>query len=316
MPKSFDDLRPEDLIAMRKKPTEESSVAKYVPVKLSSMGKLGLPAVIHVKDYSYLDAFKLASANTTLEMIRALVEVMDNIIEEDISLDRLTSQDVMEVLMTIQGTWYSPTIEYPYYIDETLPEDKIDNKENISKATIRINSIKTKPLSGDKRVPFTVAIGKEFSAEIDIPRFYDDVIVNQFIEQKYASRDNEMQGIQEKIQSHKETPQEREVYYKYSEERRLDTLKATQAIQILSLNGKPLNTLSERIKALEEFPLKAWRKVSSYIQNELSFGIQSEVAFRCTVTGNMITRRFPFRVLDFIPTMESVDASGDSVSIC
>ena len=316
MSKDFEDLRPEDLIAMRKKTVKEAPMgAKYVPVKLSSMGKLGLPAVIHVRDYSYSDALRLATASTNVEVIKAITEVIDSITEEDIELDRLTSQDVLEILMTVQGTWYSPTMEFPYFVDETLPEEELHKKENISKATIRINSIITKPFP-EKKVPFEVKKDDDFIAEVDIPRFYNEVFVNQYIEQKYAEEDNKMEPLEKKIRENTNSLEEYKTYMAYRERRTSDLIKALQAVQILSMNGKELKTLKERIDALDEFPVRAWNVANSYIQNELDFGVQTEVTFTCTVTGKTITRRFPFRIVDFIPSVESLNNAGAGMSIC
>lgn len=317
MSKNFEDLRPEDLIAIRKATEQEPPVvgAKYVPVKLSSMGKLGLPAVIHVRDYSYSDALKLASASTTTEIIRALTEVIDSITEEEIELDKLTNQDVLEILMTIQGTWYSPIMEFPYFIDETLPREELNKKENISKATIRINSVQTNPFPENGRVPFEVKM-KDFSAIMDIPRFYNEVVVEQYIEQKYAELDNKMELLSKKIKEDTNTLDEYKSYMEYRDKRLSDTIKATQAIQILSINGRELKTLKERVEAMEEFPLRAWSKVNKHVQEDLNFGVNPEVRFNCTVTGKMITRRFPFRIMDFLPTVESILNAGDDISIC
>ena len=315
--KNFEELTASDLIAARKKTVEPEEVGGvYKPVKLSSVGKLGLPAVIHVRDYSYSDALKLASADTATGLIRAIVEVIDNVTKEDLDLAKLTSQDVLEILMTIQGTWYSPIMEFPYYIDDTLPADQISKKENMSKATIQINSIQTKSFPEDKKVPMEVSMDNGFKATVDIPRFYNEVIVDQYIESKYASLDNQMESLSKKIKDNTNTLEEYKSYMKYRENKTLDLVKATQAIQILSINGKELKTLDERMAAMDEFPVRAWSAVNSFIQKDLNFGVQPEVTFNCTVTGKTITRRFPFRVLDFLPTMESLKSTGDSVSIC
>lgn len=320
--KDLESLTAEDLVARRKsinKPVEKKhsdSTAIYVPIELSSVGKLGLPALIHVRDYSYTDALKLASATTARDMVKALVEVIANITEEELDLSKLTSQDVLEILMTVQGTWYSPIMELPYYVDETLPADKKNEKSNISKATIQINSIVTKPFPEDRKVPMEVTMDNGFTAVVDIPRFYNEVIVGQYIDLKYAELDNKMDLINAKIRKNTNTVEEYRQYMEYKEQKASDLIKATQAIQILSVNGKELKTLEERIKAMDEFPLRAWSAVVSYIQEDLEFGVVPDVTFNCTVTGKTITRRFSFRILDFIPTVESFNSSGDSVSIC
>ena len=316
--KKFEEFTAADLIALRHKsdPVEDRMDSTYRPVKLSSMGKLGLPAVIHVRDYSYSDTLKLASATSTTEVIKAITEVIESITEEDIELANLTSQDVLEILMTIQGTWYSPVIEFPYYLDESLPPEEINKKDNVSKASININSVVTKPFPEGKKVPFEVKKDNDFTAIVDIPRFYNEVIVSKYIEQKYAEQDNKMEPLAKKINDNTNTFEEYKTYMSYREEKTSDLIKASQAIQILSVNGKDLKTLEERIRVLDEFPIRAWNVAVSYIQNDLNFGVQSEVTFNCTVTGKTITRRFPFRIVDFLPTMESLNNAGSGISIC
>lgn len=313
--KNYEDLTMEDLIPRKKTSAPTEASTKYVAVKLSSMGKLGLPPIVHVRDYSYSDALKLATASSGTEIIKAIVEVLAEVVQEDIDLDKLTIPDVMEILMTIQGTWYSPSIELPYFVDETLPEAERTDKKNISKITLFLNNLKFKSFPEDKKVPVNVSY-QDFRAEIDYPRFFDAVIVDQYIENKYAKLDQQMEEISRKIKKDVNTLEEYKSYMSYKEQKMMDTIKASQAIQILSVNGESLDTLGKRIEAMDSFPLKVWGTVNSYIQNDLAFGIESDVTFQCTVTEKTITRRFSFRVLDFIPTMESLQSAGSDVLIC
>lgn len=313
--KNYEDLTMEDLIPRKKTTAPTETSTKYVAVKLSSMGKLGLPEMVHVRDYSYSDALKLATASSGTEIIKAIVEVLAEVVQEDIDLDRLTIPDVMEILMSIQGTWYSPSIELPYFVDETLPEAERTDKKNLSKVTLFLNNLKFKSFPEDKKVPVNVSY-QDFRAEIDYPRFFDAVIVDQYIENKYAKLDQQMEEISQKIKKDTNTLDEYKTYMSYREQKMMDTIKASQAIQILSVNGVSLDTLGKRIEAMDSFPLKVWGTVNSYFQNDLAFGIEPDVTFQCTVTGKTITRRFSFRVLDFIPTMESFQSAGSDVLIC
>lgn len=310
--KAFDELRPEDLVSS----SANGSGAGYVPLKLASSGKLGLPAVVYVRDYSYSDALKLASMNND-NASEVVFEVLTHVIRdgETLPLQNLTYTDVLEILMTIQGTWYSPTLEYPYYIDETLPSEKKDKRENISKAPLRIRDIDVIPFPENVNIPAIVTVkSSDFEAEVDYPRFYNEVIAKKYIEMKYADSDNKYASLKKKIASGDYTSQEFSEYTKYEAEKSTDLIKAIQALQIFSVNGKKLETLEERIKAIDDFPLKAWSKVMNHL-NGIKFGIDPEVTFKCTVTGKEITRRFPFRISDFLPSMESLRDAGDDVSI-
>lgn len=311
MIKGFDNVKPEELVERNRKPD-----TGYVPLKLASSGKLGLPALIYVRDYTYTDALHL-STMTTDNASEVVFDVVSNIIKDgnNLPLQNLTYTDVLEILMTVQGTWYSPTIEYPYYIDETLPKEEIDKKENISKASIKISSVEVTPFPENVKVPATVKTKDGFEAEVDYPRFYNEVIAKQYIEEKYAEKDNKYASLKKKVKNGDYTSSEFREYTSYESEKATDLIKALQALQILSVNGKALNSMEERFNALDDFPLKAWTAVINHL-NSIRFGIEEAVTFKCTVTGNEITRRFPFRIFDFLPTVESSGNAGDDVLIC
>lgn len=311
MIKGFDNVKPEELVERNRKPD-----TGYVPLKLASSGKLGLPALIYVRDYTYTDALHL-STMTKDNASEVVFDVVSNIIKDgnNLPLQNLTYTDVLEILMTVQGTWYSPTIEYPYYIDETLPKEEIDKKENISKASIKISSIEVTPFPENVKVPATVKTKDGFEAEVDYPRFYNEVIAKQYIEEKYAEKDNKYASLKKKVKNGDYTSAEFREYTSYESEKATDLIKALQALQILSVNGKALNSMEERFNALDDFPLKAWTAVINHL-NSIRFGIEEAVTFKCTVTGNEITRRFPFRIFDFLPTVESSGNAGNDVLIC
>lgn len=311
MIKGFDNVKPEELVERNRKPD-----TGYVPLKLASSGKLGIPALIYVRDYTYTDALHL-STMTKDNASEVVFDVVSNIIKDgnNLPLQNLTYTDVLEILMTVQGTWYSPTIEYPYYIDETLPKEEIDKKENISKASIKISSIEVTPFPENVKVPATVKTKDGFEAEVDYPRFYNEVIAKQYIEEKYAEKDNKYASLKKKVKSGEYTSSEFREYTSYESEKATDLIKALQALQILSVNGKALNSMEERFNALDDFPLKAWTAVINHL-NSIRFGIEEAVTFKCTVTGNEITRRFSFRIFDFLPTVESSGNAGNDVLIC
>lgn len=304
-----------DKLMVRSTIKDIAQESSYVPIKLSSVGKLGLPAVIHVRDYSYQDVIKLASAESAVGIKKALLDVLDQVIKEDIDLTALTSIDVLEILMTIQGTWYSPVVEFPYFIDETLPKEQLTNKENVSKATISINSLTSIPFPEDKSVPLTVtAPGIELI--VDVPRFYHEVVVSNYMEELYAEQDNRMTAIEAKVKAKTHTPAEYETLVKYKEQKSLTEAKALQAIRILKHNGKELQTLKERIECLEKVPYRVWQTTNYYIEHELRFGLNEKVTFVCEVTGKTLTRRFPFRIMDFLPSLELSQTARNGISIC
>ena len=107
-----EDLTVNDLIGNR-----NNIPAEYVPVKLSSCGKLGLPSVVHIKDYSFDDAVSL-SQMTELNAESIVLNVLNNVCYETIDTNEITIEDAMEIMLTIYGAWHNSTITKAYIDDD------------------------------------------------------------------------------------------------------------------------------------------------------------------------------------------------------
>ncbi len=306
----MEELKANDIF-YKEEPTGVS--AGYIPVKLSSVGKLGVPAILHVRDYTFEEAMKLSEITEETEL-QTICEVLKSVIFEDINPGDLHKQDILEILMNIQNNWYFKTIEnFPYVIDESLPKDKLYKKENVSRATIPLSSIKTKPLKEGMKLPITIK-NETINVQLLLHKVKNEILAKEITEEKFAEEENRIQPIKKKIQQDDYTSTELEKYNGFLRRKSLMFMRVLQSQLIYSYNGKVLETLEEKMDALKKIGLNVWNTYNQILENSFDFGIDPEVEFQCSVTHKKITRRFNFRSLHFLLSLEPKDSSGFDIS--
>lgn len=309
------ELKAEDLFDKKIEIKNEQLVdPEYeVTVKLSSVGKLGLPAVLHVRDYSFDDTLIFAKANSENESAIVL-ELIKNIVYEDIDISKVTKQDVLEILMAVQGTFYSGVIDgKQYFIDETLTGEALTAKENISTATININDIKTLPLDKEVTVPINISNNK-FAVLFDYPRLIHDVKAKEYIEEKFAARENELSTLIQKVRQGIASDAETAQVKQFNFDKNTEYMRVLTALQILSFNGKEVNSIEDKLELMHKLPVSVFTLLTKIFSLRFNFGVQDEVTFIDNETEKPITRRFDFRYIDFIPALEQGNESGFNVS--
>lgn len=286
----------------------------YIKVKLSSLGKLGLPEVVHVRDYRFEEALMLAEM-TDDNYVEVLIQVMNSVIFEDIDIGKGHRQDLLEIMLSIYGTWYSPTLDsFRYYVNTDLEGEELESQDNISVATLYINSIKTDPIDSSVKLPIVIS-KKDIQVGFLLPRLENEVISARFVEEKYAQQDQQMAGLKKMIdQGGSYTVEDFKAYHQFVSDKGKDSLRVSQAQLLDSFNGKKLNTLAEKLEALDQIPLSVWRAYNSVVSKKMSFGVRPEVEFVCSINHTPITRSFQFREFLFVPAMDDDDDTGFDLS--
>ncbi len=285
----------------------------YIPVKLSSLGKLGFPSIVHVRDYHFDEAIQMGEI-TEENVTEVLVNIVNSVIYEDVDIKKAHRQDLLEILITIYGTWYSPTLEnFKYYVNLDLPKEEKEKKENISVATIPISNINTTPLNEKAKIPIKLS-KKDFEVGLILPKVENEIIASKFLEEKYAEEENKLQNIIKKSKEDRANPQERKQYEEFLNRKGKDFLKIAQALLIDSFNGKKLENVKDKLNAINEIPLNVWAVYNREIKEKFHFGVEQEVTFQCSVIQKEIIRRFQFREIHFLPSLVEKDDSGFTIS--
>lgn len=293
----------------------ESNVAPAgsILVNLSSNGQLGFPASVHVRDYSFDDAVALSEMDEDRQY-SIILPVLKNLICEDVDMTKITLPDIMEILMSILGSWYSLTIEeLQYYVNDKLTGDKLNAKENISKASIPIANIKTKMIDKEARAPITLQKKGGIKVVIDIPRPSAEIASRSLLNERDIDLLNEISDKKDLQRS--SLASERKIYEDLENKKTLALMRYINACSILEVDGKKMETIGEKLDSLKLIPLSYWSAYSNVFMNRFNYGIQPDVKFRCTVTNKMITRSFSFRISTFIPTMDKTGGTGFDITL-
>jgi len=287
--------------------------SNYIEVKLSSLGILDLPSIIHVRDYTYTEALMMAEMKDE-KMTEGMIAILNNIVFEDIDMGKAHKQDVTEILLSVYGTWYSPVLEtFNYFVNEDLEEEEKRAKKNISVATIPVNNIKTTSLDDSIKLPITFKT-KGYEAKMILPKIENDIIAWKFATKKNLKMEVKISESIKAVKADKYTDEQMKEYESFISERGNDFMKGLQCQLITSINGKELVKFSDKLAALDQIPLSLWKTYNDIIKKNFHFGVEEEVKFECSVNHLEIIRRFRFRPIHFLPLLDKENDSRFEVS--
>lgn len=307
--------------------------ANYIPVKLSSMGKLSAPNIIHVRNYSGEEALKLSTMDET-NSLQLLIDVIDNLIFEDFDAEMLNENEVEELMLNIYINWWNTRIEYPYeWTEEELEEsdltperkENIRNGKDIPKVSINIADIKTTPIMKQFQEPIIIEYhGSKYYFRLS--RVKDMIEAKNYVTEKYINEENQFSKIKKDIEYNnriedsitpvQERPIDQKLYRAYQEylrQRALDFEKISQMSKVLKIDNKEIKTIDDKIKHYVDIPSNIWVKFNNIVDKSIQFGVNPKLNVKSPITNKTVTRRFQFQVLELIPTMELPDDSEYTV---
>ena len=304
--------------------------AGSIAVKLSSLGKLSAPTTVHVSDYSPEDAMKMSMAQED-ELLENLVQVLKHIVHDDFDVLDLHEKEAEEILLTIKANFWSKVIEgvpFPYTqkdldkLEEDDPEkaEKIRNGSYTPMVDIPVSDIETANIDSNFKKPITIKMnGRE--ANFMLPRIRNYIIANEHIRTKYANEEKDFEmmsrlsrkGVAEEELIDRFPVQRIKDFEKYSREKFAEYLRIQQAWSMIELDGEPLETIEDKLNAYSHIPLKMWEAYMGFVQ-EFTFGVNEKIKVKSPLTGSKVTRRFQFRITDFLKTSERGEPSSVDIS--
>ena len=314
-----------------KEKKKEIVPVNYIPIKLSSLGKLSVPKIIHVRNYSGEETLKLSTMNED-NSLQILIEVIQSLIFEDIDVGMMNENEVEELMLNIYVNWWNTQLDYPYEYDEEELK-KIDKERvkliksgnEIPKVQINISNIQTIPIMSEFKEP--IVIGHEgINYYFRLSRVKDMIEAKDFVMDKYLEQENKFSKIKKDleynaqieddnfiIKSKSINPKELREYHAYLNQRALDFEKVAQMGKVIKFNNIEIKNYEDRINYYKDIPSDIWVKLNEVIDKSIQFGVNPEMSVKSPLTGEEVIRRFQFQVLDFIPAMELSDSSKYTV---
>jgi len=310
------------------KKQSKKAPASYLKVKLSSKGKLNTPSTLHVRNYTGADAMQLALASEE-DILDTILQVLGGMVWEDIDVAHLHEKELEEILMNIYINFWSSTIlDFPYpYTQEELEEVEENKKERIQRNEYRPSIdiphslLQTVDLAEEFKEPITITIKGEKVA-FRLPRLQDVLDAKNAVAEMYETEAMQFSSFEKVLQQNASLPEDKQqpitpstykAYISYLKNRGVQFERRRQASTLISYNGKTLDSLQDKLDVYDTLDLLFWKRFNEIVKKHGAFGLENDIEVTSPLTGKKVTRRFQFRLLDFIPAVDEEDTTEYSV---
>jgi hypothetical protein len=308
----------------------------YIPVTLSSVGKLDMPKKVHVRNYTGEDAI-IFSTMTGKNAVKKIIKILNNIIYEDIDCFKIHENEAEEIMLNVYLNWWAQKMEgypYPWTEEEVMGADIPEQRKNdilegkeIPKITVNLQNISTQNLIKEFKEPIIIKRDDGTKVYFRLPRLSDAIKAQNYVEQKYNEQENKFSKLRKDIEYNNKVelsnnpslqyrpidPKEREEFDEYEEQRDHDYIVIKKMQTVQKIGDTEIQTDDDRLELYSKIDLGMWDKYNKLIENRLYFGVIHDMNVVSPVTGKEVTRRLQFQALDFIPTMELPDDSKYTV---
>ena len=312
----------------------------YLPFELSTKGKLGVPATIHVRNFTAWELLNLSMLNDDL-LPEQMINALNNIIYEDVDVANFPEKVVIEILVKVHANYYGQVISDLFF---PWNEEDLTKLEVLGKADLaqQIRNRKYRPKIDfnltwlsvdtlDTNITDKIRIRKGTKGSPDFvdasfvsyPKYGDSVKLSKWLETEFAEEEKTFEVLKRNVEVMDQyvsegrdisglpilSEQELTKYQLFQIKRIVTLGKAQFAQGLLSLNGVDLsnNTLIEKIKAIDNnssLSLSLAKKLNAQY-SKIQFGINPEVELTNPLTKEVCKRNFTFRVRDLVQTLQS-----------
>jgi hypothetical protein len=295
---------------------------EYIKIKLDSLGKLNAPAILHVRNYNMDNALELSLADddTALE---STILVLREMIWEDFDPLDLHLSELKQILLTIYSNFWGSIIQkYPYPYEEyelvgLSEQEKNDIRTQKKPVTIDIpiNKIKTFPITKEFKEPIKITMDDN-TIYFKLSRVRDIIESQEYIEKKYLPEERKYSDIEFLLKSEdadKVSQKQKDDYLAYTKKRAYDLVKTIQSQVLVKINDQELKTLKEKVEQYPAIDIRFWKAYNQVVEKYGGFGIIDEIKVESPLTNEIVTRRFQFRYVDFLRSLDVQDDSGYDV---
>jgi hypothetical protein len=306
----------------------------YIPIELSTQGLLGVPKVVHCRNFSTADILDLSLFNESM-LPERVVSVLNSIILEKTDVSNWPDRCIVELLIKLYVNFFTPVlpqISFPWtYEDIKWLEDneRAEDARNLELGKwvprIDFNLTDVKINNLDSEVKSFITVTKKdstFHAKfISYPRYGDVIAVKKATEAKFAESDKNFERIKQDVSirerflsegrniSALETVNDQD-YSKWrihETKKAIYVAKASQALYLVEFNGIDLSnaTIDEKIEFIDhpEFDIKLAQRINRQFE-KLNFGIDPQVEIMNPITGLRCLRTFTFRLMDILQAIQ------------
>lgn len=289
--------------------------AGYVEMRLSTKGRVGAPEVFHVRNFKVGELLNL-SISTDAELPKRLISTLNDMIYEDIDVAQFHEKEVEELMVYIFTNFYQNKLEdviFPLedadyeYVKNTKPDMLEDLKSGkwTPRTTIDIvNDADVYDVSDSFNPNITITNKKTgFHVTFGFIKYGDRLVVKDFLDEFYKDEETKFAGIRNQISRNNNAsldPVDEREYMEYINKRFETLTNISRLVSVVDYNGMDVSNMgiSEKFEVLSNDARIDFGMIAKLTQrqNKEPFGIKPDVRMRNPLTGEMVTRRFSFRI--------------------
>lgn len=313
--------------------------AGYIEVRLSTKGRVGAPAVVHVRNFKVSEILALSLTDARDLPIR-LISILNEAIYEDVDVAQWHEKEVEELMVYIFMTFYKGVLtDIPFPLNEKDLEI-IGNQQDgesklqaikegkwIPKTTIDIaQNVDTFDVPKDFSPDVTLTSKKDgFHVTFGFIRYGDQIKIRRWMDTQFADEDMRFERIKKQLEYNQgvnnqlsDNPtnidkliyidkEEESAYREYSLRKGQTITDIAYIISIKDYNGKDLSNLSisEKYNMLADDARIDYNLITALgkKQKKLQFGLKPEVSMKNPITGEVEKRMLSFRIPLIIQSM-------------
>jgi hypothetical protein len=273
------------------------------------------------------ELLELASSNEENQLNVLVNKVLNNMCYEKFDCSKLHIENIKEILLTIYANFWGTKLSHrPFYIDTDI--DNYDIESNIGYIDIDIKSIVINDIDSKFKNPFSIIddITKN-KVKFCFPTIEHTFIADRSIKEKYSVEGEKLalirsrkqtkeklleKGLIEEAEKIQVTQEDVDKLNDFDDRKSKDYLRFLQCQLLIAVGNKELKTLEEKIEAYDtQVDATTWIRYAEVLSKEAKFGIDDNYKF--ILNDKPITRRFSFRYVEFIPSVEQRADTGYSI---
>jgi len=320
----------------------------YLPIELSTRGRLGVPKIVYCRNFNTEDILTLSMLSTTIIPER-MIAVLNSILYGENNVALWPDKSIIELLVKVYANYFTPIlpqVKFPW--DESdiewLKEHEEDKKLELLQKGLwvpRVDLNITESITIqilDEDVKETLTIRKKNKEGKDIlkvkflsyPRYGDTLILKKYMQDNYKDS-----GQFDKVRIQAEqyslfVEQDKDVsllpeinideylaWQTWELQKEVALAKATQALYLLEYNDTDLRerTIEEKINYINmpEFDVVISTKLNNHYE-KLKFGVLPQIKVKNPITGEVCVRHYVFRPDDIVSAVQSGESNGYDIS--
>ena len=326
--------------AEREVQTAKKVPAGYIEVRLSTKGKVGAPALVHVRNFKISDIIAL-SMSGILDLPVRLISILNEAILEDVDVAQWHEKEIEELMVYIFLQFYSgvlrdvkfPITEEDREVIKNSPHGEerlqdLDDGKWVPRTDINIaKGVSTYDVPNDYSPRVTITNKKTgFKVTFDYIRYGDQLVIKNWLDSYFAQDEARFARIKKQIEINNDlssqfldNPNYLDKYIEIDKDEesayRDYLIRRTQAItdiahivSIVEIDGEDISKLSvgEKYEKLAHDARIDYNLIAhlSKLQAKTPIGIQPEVEMLDPITNEVVKRPFSFRIPTIIQALQ------------